>query len=131
MYVLKPDKLRPQSFPKGTRMPIRIIPVVFAVLLSGCLSEEKAPEKCKANTFNARLNVDCTKACDHIAVCTQTDSDSDLKGMTCSSCLEACMAGVALGGNDLIQGTAEDSASWVCTEKIESCNTLDHTCDLF
>lgn len=98
----------------------------------GCINEEKGMvEKCQADAFNSKLKVDCTKACDHVMACTRTYSDSDLEGMTCSSCLEACMAGVALGGNDLIQGTAEDSASWVCTEKIESCHTLDHTCDLF
>jgi hypothetical protein len=63
--------------------------------------------------------------------CKATKSDSDLETLSCGDCLGSCIAGVSLGGNDLVEGTDEDRRSWLCAERVEGCSALDHNCDIF
>ena len=88
-------------------------------------------ESCQAGVRNDEWNLDCSAACDHVMACKATTSDSDLGTLTCGDCLGSCVAGVALGGNDLVEGTDEDRRSWQCTQLVEGCSALDHNCDIF
>ena len=75
--------------------------------------------------------IDCAVACNHVMSCKAHYSDSDLERATCNDCIGSCLAGVSLGGNDLIQSTDEDRRSWLCTEKVTDCGSLDHNCDIY
>ncbi|HEX2669460.1 MAG TPA: hypothetical protein VHM25_01245, partial [Polyangiaceae bacterium] len=63
--------------------------------------------------------------------CRAAKGDSDLETLSCGDCLGTCVAGVSLGGNDLVEGTDEDRRSWVCAALVEGCSALDHDCDIF
>lgn len=93
--------------------------------------EKEHIEACQAGVRNDEWNVDCSVACNHVMACKATTSDSDLTTLTCGDCLGSCVAGVALGGNDLVEGTDEDRRSWQCAELVEGCSALDHNCDIF
>ncbi len=85
---------------------------------------------CEAGARNEKWDVDCTAACNHVLACKST-GDSDLQELTCNDCLGSCIAGVALGGNDLVESTEEDRTSWECAELVVGCSALDHNCDIF
>jgi hypothetical protein len=93
--------------------------------------ERETIESCQADVRNDEWNVDCSVACNHVMSCQATTGDSDLATLTCGDCLGSCVAGVALGGNDLVEGTEEDRRSWECAELVEGCSALDHNCDIF
>lgn len=116
----------------NTAKILGVLPIL-ALLATGCFVKEETgePEKCEQAPRISRWNFDCTAACANLTSCKSQYEDADLKEMTCSSCMEACLEGISLGGNDILQEPGEDSASWACTEKIKSCYTLDKTCDLF
>lgn len=87
--------------------------------------------KCQPGVRNDESDVDCTTACNHVMACKESTGDSDLVSLTCGDCLGSCVAGVALGGNDLAESTEEDRKSWECAALVEGCHALDHNCDLF
>jgi hypothetical protein len=91
---------------------------------------KKEVETCQAGVRNEEWNIDCSVACNHVMACKPT-GDSDLETLSCGDCLGSCVAGVALGGNDLVEGTEEDQTSWECAELVEGCSALDHNCDIF
>lgn len=97
----------------------------------GSEREGASIEPCQADVRNDEWNVDCSVACNHVMACRATTSDSDLDTLTCGDCLGSCVAGVALGGNDLVEGSDEDRRSWQCAELVEGCSALDHNCDIF
>lgn len=87
--------------------------------------------KCQADVRNDEWDVDCTAACNHVMACREATGDSDLATLSCGDCLGSCVAGVALGGNDLAESTEEDKTSWECASLVEGCDALDHNCDIF
>ena len=91
----------------------------------------EAAETCEPGVRNEEWDIDCSAACNHVMACKVSRSDSDLETLTCGDCLGVCVAGVSLGGNDLVEGTDEDRRSWVCTALVEGCSALDHDCDIF
>jgi hypothetical protein len=86
---------------------------------------------CQADVRNDEWDVDCSIACNHVMACRESTGDSDLAALTCGDCLGSCVAGVALGGNDLAESTEEDKTSWECASLVEGCSALDHNCDIF
>jgi hypothetical protein len=111
----------------------------FLALISsmtfGCgvrTEDEREPDapSCQADVRNDEWDIDCSAACNHVLACKST-GDSDLQSLTCGDCLGSCVAGVSLGGNDLVEGTEEDRTSWECAELVEGCSALDHNCDIF
>jgi hypothetical protein len=88
-------------------------------------------ESCQADVMNEEWNIDCSAACNHVSACKASTGDSDLETLTCADCLGSCVAGVSLGGNDLVEGTEEDRRSWQCAALVEGCSALDHNCDLY
>jgi hypothetical protein len=94
--------------------------------------DEREPDapSCQADVRNDEWDIDCSAACNHVLACKST-GDSDLQSLTCGDCLGSCVAGVSLGGNDLVEGTEEDRTSWECAELVEGCSALDHNCDIF
>jgi len=91
----------------------------------------EAAETCEPGIRNDEWNVDCSAACNHVIACKATKNDSNLETLSCGDCLGSCIAGVSLGGNDLVEGTDEDRRSWVCAELVQGCSALDHNCDIF
>jgi hypothetical protein len=89
------------------------------------------PEVCDADVRNDEWDIDCSTACNHVMACKRSTGDSDLQTLSCGDCLGSCVAGVALGGNDLDESTEEDRTSWECASLVEGCSALDHNCDLF
>lgn len=111
--------------------------ILFQVL-SACAvrAEESEPhggvaEVCSSGVRNQDWDVDCSVACQHVANCRPAYQDSDLTHLTCHDCLGSCLAGVSLGGNDLLESTEEDRRSWTCAALVEGCSALDHNCDIF
>jgi len=92
---------------------------------------ETQAEVCASGVRNEESSIDCSTACNHVMACKATTSDSDLTTLSCGDCLGSCVAGVALGGNDLAEGTDEDRRSWECAVLVEGCSALDHNCDLY
>ena len=86
---------------------------------------------CQADVRNDEWDVDCSTACNHVIACRESTGDSDLAKLTCGDCLGSCVAGVALGGNDLVESTEEDKTSWECASLVEGCSALDHNCDIY
>lgn len=93
--------------------------------------EREQVESCRAGVRNGEWSIDCTAACNHAMACKVSYGDSNLTSLTCNDCLGSCVAGVSLGGNDLVEGSDEDRRSWQCAELVEGCSSLDHNCDLF
>ena len=91
----------------------------------------EAADSCEPGIRNHEWNVDCSAACNHVMACRASTGDSDLETLSCGDCLGTCVAGVSLGGNDLVEGTDEDRRSWVCAALVEGCSALDHDCDIF
>jgi hypothetical protein len=91
---------------------------------------ETSEETCAADVRNEEWNIDCSAACNHVMACKST-GDSDLETLSCGDCLGSCVAGVGLGGNDLVEGTDEDRRSWECAVLVTGCSALDHNCDIF
>ena len=88
-------------------------------------------ESCETEIRNDEWDVDCSAACNHVMVCKAATGDSDLETLSCGACLGSCIAGVSLGGNDLLEGTEEDRRSWECAALVEGCSALDHNCDIY
>ena len=120
---------------------LKALPLVVSLVstLGGACSVKVEPareapevdETCEPGVRNQEWDVDCSAACTHVMACRSTTSDSDLRTLSCSDCLGSCVAGVSLGGNDLVEGTDEDRRSWVCAALVEGCSALDHNCDIF
>ena len=91
----------------------------------------EAAESCEPDIRNDEWDINCSAACNHVMACRATKNDSDLETLTCGDCLGVCVAGVSLGGNDLVEGTDEDRRSWKCAALVEGCSALDHDCDIF
>jgi len=91
----------------------------------------EADEPCDADVRNEEWDVDCSAACNHVMACKANSDDSNLETLSCGDCLGSCVAGVSLGGNDLVEGTDEDRRSWVCAAEVVGCSALDHNCDIF
>jgi len=94
-------------------------------------SQEEAAETCQSGVRNDEWDVDCSAACNHVMACKGSTSDSNLVTLSCGDCLGSCLAGVSLGGNDLVEGTEEDRRSWECAALVEGCSALDHNCDIY
>lgn len=93
-------------------------------------NERAGVESCQAEVRNDEWDIDCSAACNHVLACKPT-GDSDLQSLTCNDCFGSCLAGVSLGGNDLVEGTDEDRRSWLCAAQVVGCDALDHNCDIF
>jgi hypothetical protein len=106
-----------------------------AIRAEGSDDEARGPDanapKCQPDVRNDEWGVDCSTACNHVMACRKATGDSDLATLTCGDCLGSCVAGVALGGNDLVESTEEDKTSWECAALVEGCSALDHNCDIF
>lgn len=124
----------------GTRTLTLVSGLLACVALPRCGSvrasdddrtNRTAVERCEPDIFNEEWGIDCSEACNHVMACKPIYGDSDIASLTCNDCLGSCVAAVALGGNDLIEGTEEDRRSWECAELVTGCSALDHNCDLF
>jgi len=118
----------------------RVVSVTLALISTwevGCSARDssrrttEAAESCEPGIRNDEWNVDCSAACNHVLACRASTGDSDLETLSCGDCLGSCVAGVSLGGNDLVEGSDEDRRSWLCAELVEGCSALDHDCDIF
>lgn len=116
--------------------------VSVSLLAVGCVvSTERSTEgagasaaenpSCQADVRNDEWDIDCSVACNHVLACKESTGDSDLQSLTCGDCLGSCVAGVPLGGNDLVESTEEDRRAWECAVLVEGCSALDHNCDLY
>jgi hypothetical protein len=108
------------------------VPLIVACSDPPSQSEQSSTvETCDDGVRNEDFDLDCSAACNHVLACKAVDNDSDIAELSCGDCLGSCLAGVSLGGNDVVEGTDENRQSWVCAALVEGCHALDHNCDIY